>query len=75
KAAEEELEELGRFLAETGFPLKWDRERLGSFEYRALVNAWVLLKSRAPPRSPTFRKLYLEARRLAHGAEALEEAE
>jgi len=61
KALEEELEELRAFLAQTGFPaLTPDfRRRLAeSFEYRALVNAWVVLHSRTPPRSPAFRRLY-----------------
>jgi hypothetical protein len=36
-----------------GFPA-----RLKEFEYRALVNAWVVLRSREPPRPLAFKALY-----------------
>ncbi|MFN3803474.1 MAG: tRNA-ribosyltransferase [Pyrobaculum sp.] len=59
KPKDGELEELHHFLRETGFPLSDGfSERLASFEYRALVNAWVVQKSELPPRSPIFKKLY-----------------
>ena len=60
KATLEDLDTLYTFLKNTGFPALDDfYQRLStSFEYRALVNAWVVLHSREPPRSPTFYKLY-----------------
>ncbi|MEL9990560.1 MAG: tRNA-ribosyltransferase [Thermoproteus sp.] len=66
KAGEGELRELYEFLKATGFPaLDGFADFLGrikaSFEYRALVNAWVVLNSRVPPRSQAFRRLYVEA--------------
>ncbi|WP_231818699.1 tRNA-ribosyltransferase [Thermoproteus tenax] len=80
KAREEELEELYAYLRSSGFPLLdgYDdfKSRLrASFEYRALVNAWVILRSRSPPRSAVFKKLYLWALEWAHGPKAREEAE
>ncbi|MFN3804820.1 MAG: tRNA-ribosyltransferase [Pyrobaculum sp.] len=59
KPKDGELEELYHFLRETGFPLA-DAffERLNRFEYRALVNAWVVLRPERPPRPTEFRKLY-----------------
>ncbi|MGC8973503.1 MAG: tRNA-ribosyltransferase [Thermoproteus sp.] len=66
KARDEELVELYRFLKSSGFPVLDGFEdyiaRLkASFEYRALVNAWIVLRSREPPRSKVFQKLYQEA--------------
>ncbi|ACB39979.1 tRNA-ribosyltransferase [Pyrobaculum neutrophilum] len=61
KPKDGELEELRRFLAQYGFPsLDGFHERIArSFEYRALVNAFVVIKSAAyPPRPPAFRRLY-----------------
>ncbi|ABL89150.1 conserved hypothetical protein [Pyrobaculum islandicum DSM 4184] len=63
KPKDGELEELRRFLAENGFPaLDGFYERIKtSFEYRALVNAFVVIKSTShPPRSTAFRKLYVK---------------
>jgi len=49
------------FLRRTGFPLLHRIGELGSsFEYRALVNAWVVLNSREPPRSRQFRRILEE---------------
>lgn len=48
---------------ETGFPaLDGFYERIRtSFEYRALVNAWVVVKSwTQTPKAPAFKKLYLQ---------------
>ncbi|MGC9049933.1 tRNA-ribosyltransferase [Pyrobaculum sp.] len=61
KPRDGELEELYHFLRETGFPaLDGFYERIKtSFEYRALVNAWVVTRSwTQPPRTPVFKKLY-----------------
>jgi len=56
-----ELEELYGFLAANGFPALggfFERIRT-SFEYRALVNAFVVIHSTShTPRPPTFKKLY-----------------
>ncbi|AFA40756.1 hypothetical protein Pogu_2729 [Pyrobaculum oguniense TE7] len=61
KPKDGELEELYNFLQATGFPVLDDfysRIKI-SFEYRALVNAWVVLKSWAePPRPKSFKTLY-----------------
>ncbi|MEM4557811.1 MAG: hypothetical protein QW251_03355 [Desulfurococcaceae archaeon] len=62
KPKDGELEELYRFLKETGFPaLDGFYEKIRtSFEYRALVNAWVVVKSwTQTPKAPAFKKLYL----------------
>ncbi len=61
KPKDGELSQLCQYLAKTGFPqLDGFYDRIAkSFEYRALVNAWVVLKSEEEPRSPTFRKLLL----------------
>ncbi|MEM1804186.1 MAG: hypothetical protein QXR80_06790, partial [Desulfurococcaceae archaeon] len=64
KPKDGELEELYRFLKETGFPaLDGFYEKIRtSFEYRALVNAWVVVKSwTQTPKAPAFKKLYLSA--------------
>ncbi|MFN7105882.1 MAG: tRNA-ribosyltransferase [Pyrobaculum sp.] len=59
KPKDGELEELYHFLKTTDFPLlDGFFERLNNFEYRALVNAWVVLRSGQTPRSPIFKKLY-----------------
>ena len=51
-----ELAELDEFLRATGF--RWNLYTLlHSFEGRALINAWVVTRSRAMPRSPIFRKM------------------
>ncbi|WP_069806740.1 hypothetical protein [Vulcanisaeta thermophila] len=56
-----ELLELRDYLFRTGFPLvdRFDDVR-GSFEYRALVNAWVVLTSFEEPRHGVFRRIYQE---------------
>ncbi|MCI4464677.1 MAG: tRNA-ribosyltransferase [Thermoproteus sp.] len=66
KAEDGELAELYMFLKATGFPAldgfdDYVARLKTSFEYRALVNAWIVLRSREPPRSAVFRKLYQEA--------------
>ncbi|KUO85828.1 MAG: tRNA-ribosyltransferase [Caldivirga sp.] len=55
-----ELEELYNFLRSTGFPLlsNYPDGLYSSFEYRALVNAWVTLMSRERPRGRSFRLMY-----------------
>ncbi len=59
KASGKDLEMIRQFLLKTGFPLVDSFDRVfTSFEYRALVNAYVVMHSREPPRSPTFRKIY-----------------
>lgn len=61
KAAPEDIAMLEDYLRRTGFPLIATRsvyELLEKFETRALVNAWVVLTSREPPRSSAFRRLY-----------------
>ncbi|MFN3804949.1 MAG: tRNA-ribosyltransferase [Pyrobaculum sp.] len=59
KPKDGELEELYRFLRETGFPLVDNFfGGLDKFEYRALVNAWVTLRSEMSPRPAAFRRLY-----------------
>ena len=57
---EGELEELYLFLRETKFPLleNYPDYLYSSFEYRALVNAWVTLMSRSKPRGSGFRLMY-----------------
>ncbi len=59
KASEDDLRLLREFLRRTGFPLldRFDEIRT-SFDYRALVNAWVVLHSYEEPKSPTFNRLY-----------------
>lgn len=61
-----ELEELYVFLRDTGFPLinDYPSKLYTSFEYRALVNAWVTLKSRSEPRGRGFRSMYERVRAL-----------
>ncbi|NPB01250.1 MAG: hypothetical protein GXO10_07735 [Crenarchaeota archaeon] len=59
KATEKDIEELKKFLTCTGFPLLHRFESIyTSFEYRALVNAYVIMKSRIRPRSKIFDKIY-----------------
>jgi queuine/archaeosine tRNA-ribosyltransferase len=62
KADAEELAQLYDWLKRTGFPVDgyddFSARLKASFEYRALVNAWVVLRSREPPRSPAFKALY-----------------
>ncbi len=59
KATERDIEELKRFLSSTGFPLIHRFESIyTSFEYRALVNAYVIMRSREKPRSRTFERIY-----------------
>lgn len=59
KATESDLAEVRSFLVSHGFPLV-DRFDLiySSFEYRALVNAFIVVHSRVPPRSSAFRKIW-----------------
>lgn len=61
KATQEDLQLLYKFLVERGFPLA-DRfsSIFSSFEYRALVNCFVILRSRERPRSRVFSKLFDE---------------
>ncbi len=59
KATKEDLENLKTFLVRTRFPLTHRFDSIyTSFEYRALVNAYVIMKSREKPRSRTFEKIY-----------------
>ncbi len=59
KATEKDLEYLKNFLIRTNFPLIHRFESIHtSFEYRALVNAYVISRSREKPRSQVFRKIY-----------------
>ncbi|MCG2869493.1 MAG: hypothetical protein L7H10_01945 [Vulcanisaeta sp.] len=62
EATSDDLARLYRFLRETGFPLidRFFEELQTSFEYRALVNAWVILNSYEPPSTGVFRKIYNE---------------
>lgn len=55
-----ELEELYQYLKETGFPHLQDfHTRIQtSFEYRALVNAWVVLHPTRHPRPRAFYQIY-----------------
>lgn len=55
-----ELDELYSFLKRTGFPYlnKFPDALYTSFEYRALINAWVVLVSRDEPRSGVFKSIY-----------------
>lgn len=76
KAKDEELAELYDFLKASGFPAihgfpDFLKRLKASFEYRALVNAWVVAKSRSPPRSQAFKKLYEEAVNLLRARQAL----
>ncbi len=59
KATERDLSIIKEFLIKTGFPLVDSFERVfTSFEYRALVNAYIVIHSREPPRCPSFRKIF-----------------
>ncbi|WP_243666401.1 hypothetical protein [Vulcanisaeta sp. JCM 16159] len=62
------------FLRDTGFPVI-DRfnDIMTSFEYRALVNAWVVLNSFEEPSTGVFRAIYDELTREA-SAKITEEA-
>lgn len=62
EATNEDLTRLYRFLRETGFPLidRFFEDVRTSFEYRALVNAWVVLNCYEVPSTGVFRKLYNE---------------
>ncbi len=61
KATQSDLELLYNFLRSRGFPLIDRFECIfTSFEYRALVNCFVILHSREPPRSRVFSKLFNE---------------
>ncbi len=60
EATDGDLKLLEDFLRGTGFPMLGKmgmEEMLGKFEYRALINAWVVLKSREPPRNRAFKSL------------------
>ncbi|GGI68626.1 tRNA-ribosyltransferase [Vulcanisaeta souniana JCM 11219] len=61
KATSDDLARLYEFLRSTGFPVldRFDDIKL-SFEYRALVNAWVVLNSFEKPGSGVFRNIYDE---------------
>ncbi|MEM1598997.1 MAG: tRNA-ribosyltransferase [Pyrobaculum sp.] len=60
KPKDGELEELYQYLKETGFPHLQDfHTRIQtSFEYRALVNAWVVLHPTRRPRPQAFSRIY-----------------
>ena len=61
EATEEDLARLYDFLKATGFPMiDQFNEVMTSFEYRALVNAWVVLNSFEAPSSGVFRAIYEE---------------
>ena len=61
---DEEVKYLGDFLRETKFPYldKYPEYMRTSFEYRALINAWVVLLSRGEPRAGVFKKIYRSIR-------------
>jgi len=66
KLRDEELVELLEFLRRTGFKaINEVDEMLGSFEGRALINAWVVTRSRESPRPRTFTKLLTETIQIA----------
>ncbi|MGC9226450.1 tRNA-ribosyltransferase [Caldivirga sp.] len=69
---EDELEELYAFLRETKFPLlgNYPDGLYSSFEYRALVNAWVTLMNNGKPRGSSFRLMYERIRALMEQADA-----
>ncbi|WP_243670672.1 hypothetical protein [Vulcanisaeta sp. JCM 16161] len=61
KATSDDLMRLYAFLKATGFPMTDQfNEIVTSFEYRALVNAWVVLNSFELPGSGVFRSIYDE---------------
>ncbi len=61
KASSEDLMRLYEFLNRTGFPILDRFEDLqSSFEYRALINAWVVLNSYEIPNTGVFRRIYEE---------------
>ena len=61
EATEEDLSRLYEFLKVTGFPMIDQFNEIStSFEYRALVNAWVVLNSFEAPGSGVFRVIYDE---------------
>ena len=58
----DEFNQLVQFLKETGFPLVRDVYKIfNDFEFRALVNAWVVLNSYSTePKARQFLKIYNE---------------
>ncbi|MFB6470382.1 MAG: hypothetical protein TU36_004000 [Vulcanisaeta sp. AZ3] len=72
KATDDDLGRLYDFLGKTGFPLidRFDDVRT-SFEYRALVNAWVVLNSSEAPSSGVFKKMYDEITSMANTQSAV----
>ncbi len=59
KATERDLEYLRQFLQNTGFPLIHRFQSIhDSFEYRALVNAYVIIHSREKPKAKMFERIY-----------------
>lgn len=64
EASRDDLVRLYAFLRDTGFPVI-DRfnDIMTSFEYRALVNAWVVLNSFEEPSTGVFRAIYDELTR------------
>ncbi len=70
EATDSDMELLERFLRKTGFPMLGKlgmEELLGKFEYRALINAWVVINSREPPRSAVFKSLAESLLHEVHG--------
>ncbi len=61
KITPDDLMRLHKFLRDTGFPIidRFNDIKL-SFEYRALINAWVVLNSFEEPNSGVFRAIYDE---------------
>lgn len=56
-----DINELYGFLKSTGFPMLDDFwAKLDNFEYRALINAWVVLMSNKPPSHGVFSIMYRE---------------
>ncbi len=65
EATLDDVKELYEFLKTTGFPLIDDFWiKLDNFEYRALVNAWVIAMSDRPPRHGVFKSMYWELSKL-----------
>lgn len=65
EATLDDVKELYEFLKATNFPLIDDFWiKLDNFEYRALVNAWVIAMSDRPPRHGIFKSMYGELSKL-----------
>ncbi len=62
KASIQDINRIYNFLRETNFPLIGDFWKICTdFEYRALVNAWIVIHSEELPRCRSFLKIYREA--------------